>query len=250
MNTQTAFRRAQVYNFLAQAFLYPQDNWTEDAELIVHILNEIKGDWRLETGDLKFWIFDFGIWDFGTWDLELLQAEHRRVFGLAGSQCYETEIGSPHEYRQSQEMADLAGFYRAFGFDVGGAVRERHDHLAVELEFMYVLALKESYAATLERENNLEHFEISVDAQKKFLSDHLGKWMELFAKSLAHFAETGPYVVLAQFADEWIKADARRLGITLESRPLDQISLTPFDPVESCAGCAIADKSESEIELV
>lgn len=239
MNTHIAFRRAQAYNFLAQAFLYPQDNWTEDAPLVAHILNEIdpQSVWNLE-------------FEREACDLELLQAEHRRVFGLAGSQCYETEIGSPHEYRQSQEMADLAGFYRAFGFDVGGAVRERHDHLAVELEFMYVLALKESYAATLERENNPEHFEISVDAQKKFLSDHLGKWMELFAKSLAHFAETGPYVVLAQFADEWIKADARRLGITLESRALDQIALTPFDPVESCAGCAIADKSESEIELV
>jgi len=247
MNTHTAFRRAQVYNFLAHAFLYPQDNWTEDAELVGHILNEIKGDWRLKIGS---WTLDVGSLKFGVWSLELLQAEHRRVFGLAGSQCYETEIGSPHEYRQSQEMADLAGFYRAFGFDVGGAVRERHDHLAVELEFMYVLALKESYAATLERENNLEHFEISVDAQKKFLSAHLGKWMELFAKSLAHFAETGPYVALAHFADEWIKADARRLGITLESRALDQIALTPFDPVESCAGCASADKSESEIELV
>jgi len=243
MNTQTAFRRAQVYNFLAQAFLYPQDNWTEDVPLVTHILNEIdpQSVWNGSTSlttSLEF--------EREACDLELLQAEHRRVFGLAGSQCYETEIGSPHEYRQSQEMADLAGFYRAFGFDVGGAVRERHDHLAVELEFMYVLALKESYAAS---QSNPDYFEISLDAQKKFLSDHLGKWMELFAKSLAHFAETGPYVVLAQFADEWIKADARRLGITLESRALDQIALTPFDPVESCEGCAIADKSESEIEL-
>ena len=236
MNTHIAFRRAQVYNFLAHAFLYPQDNWTEDAPLVQHILNELERDRRLEIGDLKFEVLD----------LEFLQSEHRRVFGLAGSQCYETEIGSPHEYRQSQEMADLAGFYRAFGFDVGGAVRERHDHLAVELEFMYVLALKESYAAS---QSNSDYFEISVDAQRKFLSDHLGKWTELFAKSLAHFAETGPYVALAHFADEWIKADARRLGITLESRPLDQIALTPFDPVESCAGCASADKSESEIEL-
>ena len=168
MNTHIAFRRAQVYNFLAHAFLYPQDNWTEDAPLVQHILNELERDRRLEIGDLKFEVLD----------LEFLQSEHRRVFGLAGSQCYETEIGSPHEYRQSQEMADLAGFYRAFGFDVGGAVRERHDHLAVELEFMYVLALKESYAAS---QSNSDYFEISLDAQRKFLSDHLGKWSELFA---------------------------------------------------------------------
>ncbi len=37
MNTHTAFRRAQVYNFLAHAFLYPQDNWTEDVPLVQHI---------------------------------------------------------------------------------------------------------------------------------------------------------------------------------------------------------------------
>ena len=247
MNTQIAFRRAQVYNFLAHAFLYPRDNWTEEVELVEHILAEIERDWGLEIGSLKF-----DVWDGSTLrlrsgqaslttSLKFLQAEHRSVFGLTGSQFYETEIGSQHEYRQSQEMADLAGFYRAFGFNVGGAVRERPDHLSVELEFMYVLALKESYAA---REGNPDYFEISLDAQKKFLSEHLGKWAELFAKSLAHFAETGPYVALANFAAEWIKADARRLGVTLESRALNEIALTPFHPAESCEGCAVAQTSE------
>ncbi|NIN98480.1 MAG: hypothetical protein GTO49_26570, partial [Anaerolineae bacterium] len=40
-----------------------------------------------------------------------LQAEYRSVFGAVGSLCYETEYGLPHEFRQSQELADLNGFY-------------------------------------------------------------------------------------------------------------------------------------------
>src|SRR3990172_7219059 len=168
INTPT--RRAQVYRFLADAFLYPgQENWIEDTPLVAGILRE------LAPSALEVWGLEIGVWD-----LPALQAEHRRSFGLVGSLCYETEFGLPHEFRQSQELADLAGFYRAFGLRVGrsqsqgGTVRERPDHIAVELEFMYLLALKEAYAA----ENGMpEQAEICRETQRKFLSDHLGIWI-------------------------------------------------------------------------
>ena len=225
--SQIAFRRAQVYHYLAGAFLYPQENWLEDLPVVAGILDELEV--------LQGWVFGHASQEFS---LPALQSEHRRTFGLTGSQCYETEFGLPHEFRQSQELADIAGFYQAFGFKVGGAVRERPDHLAVELEFMYVLALKEAYAVV----NGLhEQVEICHDAQGKFLRDHLGRWIGLFAESLAQSTPSGPYLVLAQFAAAFVNADAKLLGLHLEKPQLVGIGPTPLDPDLSCEDCLVPE---------
>ena len=224
MNTDIAVRRAQVYRFLADAFLYPAENWSEDLPLVADIVR-----------DLNFEVWDL---DFGILDLPALQAGHRRAFGLTGSQCYETECGLPHEFRQSQEMADIAGFYRAFGFNIGGKVRERPDHISAELEFMHVLALKEAYAA---EKGVAEHVEICVDAQCRFLQEHLGQWISLFAESLARSAEEAPYLSLARFAAAFVEADAQRFGVTVERRSLASVKPTPLAPELSCEACPIAE---------
>lgn len=240
METRTVtfitLRFAQVYRFLADAFLYPRDNWLEDLPLLCRILD-----------DLNIPGFDAEDWN---WDLSSLQAEHRRVFGLTGSLCYETEYGLPHEFRQSQELADIAGFYRAFGFQIGGVIRERPDHLAVELEFMYLLCVKEAYARM---DGSPEQVEISVDAQRKFLQDHLGNWVKLVAdvvtrsaneESAAHqlaFPHKGPYEPLARFAEVFIHLHATRLGLQLASRKLAEVLPTPLGPEISCGDCPLAE---------
>ena len=227
----TPIRRAQVYRFLADAFLYPgQENWIEDTPLVAGILRE------LAPSALEVWGLEIGVWD-----LPALQAEHRRSFGLVGSLCYETEFGLPHEFRQSQELADIAGFYRAFGFNVGGSVHERPDHLAVEIEFMHVLALKEAYAI---HSGIAEHAEVCADAQRKFLQDHLGRWVEPFAQSLARSAGEGVYVSLARFAAAFVLSEAARLGVTLEPGLSAGARPTPPPLEPSCDDCPIVAEQE------
>ncbi|MFQ5613059.1 MAG: molecular chaperone [Anaerolineae bacterium] len=221
MNIDLAIRRAQVYGFLSEAFLYPaEENWTEDIALMAGIL-----------ADLDFCQVDLSLQPVALPDL---QATYRRAFGVTGSLCYETEYGLPHEFRQSQEMADLSGFYHAFGFTIGGPIRERPDHVAVELEFMHVLALKEAYAAD---RGVAEQVEVCVEAQRKFLQEHLGRWIGLFAQSLALNAGDGVYANLVRFAADFIKADAARLGVQLPPPRIGEVKHTPFDPDFSCATC-------------
>jgi TorA maturation chaperone TorD len=143
-------------------------------------------------------------------------------------------------------MADIAGFYQAFGFRSGGSVRERPDHLSAELEFMYLLALKEAYAV----ENSLtEQAEICADAQRKFLQDHLAAWIGPFRRSLERstgerLGEAGmqsPYLKLSRLAEAFITSEAERMAVRLAPQQAGALKPTPFNPDYSCAGCAVAE---------
>ena len=220
MSIDVAVRRAQVYRFLADAFLYPTEDWTQDLPLLAKALRELNAP-----------VLELEVSSPGA---AALRAEHRRVFGLTGSLCYETEYGLPHEFRQSQELADLAGFYRAFGFTLGGPVHERPDHAAAELEFMYALTLKEAQAAESGFDDQVE---VCADAERKFLGAHLATWIDLFAEALERLAARGPYIRLARFAAAFVRSDAERLGLAWEPRPLQTVKPTPLGPELPCEGC-------------
>ena len=230
-DSQLALRRSQLYCFLADALLYPTESWMFDVPLIEPALAELNlSHHRLSSTPM---------------DLADLQAEHRRVFGLTGSLCYETEYGLPHEYRQSQEMADIAGFYRAFGFENGGAIRERPDYLSTELEFMYTLTLKEIYAREAGEQ---DHLEVCVDAQRKFLRDHLARWLPLVTKRLDQIAVDGVYAALTKLAAAFVAAEADQLDARPEPFRTPEIKATPFNPDFSCGDCPAADLA-AEIRL-
>ncbi len=222
-----ALRRSQLYRFLADAYLYPTEDWTRDLPMLEPILNV------LDLNDPSLGLRPISLLD--------LQAEHRRAFGLTGSLCYETEYGLPHEFRQSQEMADIAGFYRAFGFDVGGAIHERPDHLATELEFMHILTLKEAYALS---SGQLDRADICVDAQRKFLRDHLARWVDWFKTRLLQSEVDGVYAALTDLTTAFIGAEADRLEARPEPLRVMELKPTPFDPDFSCGDCAAADMAK------
>jgi TorA maturation chaperone TorD len=228
-------QRAQAYYFFSHALLYPQENWVADTPLLGNILHNLDVPIYGEDGQ-----------PMTVLTLEALQAQHREIFGLTGSLIYETELGLPHEFRQSQELADIAGFYRAFGFQTGAAVRERPDHLATELEFMYLLVLKEAYAAMYDLP---EQAEICANAQRNFLQDHLARWIGPFCKSLERSTAErlgkdglrSPYLELARQVETFISAEAARLGVVAAVPPAAEQKPTPFNPDNTCAGCAIAE---------
>jgi len=221
-------RRSQLYSFLANGFLYPTENWLEDLPGLAPLLDEL----GLNDDSIPTWRLD----------LTQLQAAHRHALGLTGSLCYETEYGLPNEFRQSHELADIAGFYRAFGFEVGGQQRERPDHLAMELEFMYVMTLKEASAC---HQGLTEHIGVCRQAQCWFIQDHLGRWVGLVAASLEMTAGASveyeqPYLWLARLAERFVRSEAERLGVELEYRSLADVRHTPVVIDTSCGDCPVA----------
>lgn len=139
-----------------------------------------------------------------------IQREYDRLFSHRTSvlcPIYEVEYDRNRAVSQGPTLADIAGFYRAFGLEI--AVNERPDHLALELEFMSVLAYKEALAL----QNNLfEQAEICRDAQRKFLEAHLGRWVKLFAEILVRESQLEFYTKLATELKDFIEPECALLS--------------------------------------
>lgn len=105
------------------------------------------------------------------------------VFGLVTSKdCPPHETDYCHwddpTYRSSQ-MADVGGFYQAFGVQPGGERPERPDHISIEIEFIAFLYQKYAIAMTSANE---EHITICQNALQAFVRDHAAWWMPTFAR--------------------------------------------------------------------
>ncbi len=82
---------------------------------------------------------------------------------------YETEYGRMRGMSKGRDLADISGFYKAFGLEIDAS--EMLDHIAVELEFYAVLLAKQHY---LEGAGDTEGRDVVEDARRKFLTEHLG----------------------------------------------------------------------------
>ena len=102
---------------------------------------------------------------------EALNTQYENTFGLVvGSACppYETEyIGSKLTYQRSNSLADINGFYHAFGLTIARGRAERPDHVALELEFMASLLGLERQAASSSRTSDKGLLTICRDAQAR-----------------------------------------------------------------------------------
>jgi len=76
--------------------------------------------------------------------------------------------------RQGRQVADVAGFYRAFGAEAGGPAAERPDYVSCELEFLSFLELRRLAAEGRPEAAFLDEI---ADA---FLVDHAGRWLPTF----------------------------------------------------------------------
>lgn len=230
-SVERALGRSKIYLLASWSMLYPEDDefldylqcgeFVEDGRSALDSLSKALEGIGGERGRSKLvaigqvldqieaWVASECI----NWKLVDLQAEHRRVFSnVITLDCppYETLFGNDHVFGQSQVMGDIAGFYKAFGVELSRDIHERLDHLSVEFEFMHFLAYKESYARC---HDGAEKTQIVVDAQKKFVKEHIGRWVPLFARMLSKKADVGFFKLLADMSSDWIDFEAAFLGV-------------------------------------
>ncbi|MFQ5514302.1 MAG: molecular chaperone [Myxococcota bacterium] len=140
-----------------------------------------------------------------------LSRAHRDSFGLAGdSICVPNETAHAPQTPQEAlvrtfQLADIAGFYRAFGVEIVPET-ERVDHIVAELEFMQLLCVKQ---ATAESHDNREAAEICAEAAAAFVEDHLGRWVSRFRARLEEIHAPELYVAAARLLEAVLELEER-----------------------------------------
>jgi TorA maturation chaperone TorD len=123
---------------------------------------------------------------------------------------YEVEFAKGQEFSKAHVLADIMGFYRAFGVE---PLRDRADSIDAELEFMHLLLLKEHHAM---RGNDKEKAEICREAQEKFFGEHLGALAEALLEALRDRGDSHAfYDSLHGLLEEFMKAE--RAGFSSSS---------------------------------
>jgi len=139
--------------------------------------------------------------------LASLAERYSRLFGHTARgpvPPYETEHGEDTLFQKPQEMADLAGFLKAFGLVLDPRLHERIDHVSCELEFLSFLARKEAYA--LECDDQPMRLE-TRRATRLFLRDHLARFVPSFARRAMQADPGGFYGGLAALCLDVVRAD-------------------------------------------
>lgn len=177
-------------------------------------------------------------------DLEELQSQYHVALGhlpLPDCPAYESGYLGDNIFRQAHVMADVGGFYRAFGLRAGRRERERVDHVTTELEFMRFLTRKEAFARV---HHGRPQIDICRRAQRRFWREHLGVWLPTFAMFLTARVQSGFYGDLAQAIVTFTEAESRALG-KATAVALKAAELETFGEMDCSAG---ADACPLDIE--
>lgn len=250
LNTQQAVAaaRCRIYLLLANLLRFPDEysgvlleSRTWDVLLAAaDYLNEDAGaNVAVLANSLRESLRDSSIKD--------LETVHMTVFGASvrGKVTpYECEYGNKEIFQLAGDMSDIAAFYSAFGLRANEMTHERLDHVAAECEFMAQLCAQEA-----ESHDDSERLEIVVEAQKKFLREHLGRWGVAFAHQLEVVSAGTLYQTTAGLLEAMLLADCERLGVPRGANYLSLRTAPPADDPSHCMNCGKPPNLPGDVPL-
>ena len=241
--SEVALARSAAYGLLAVAFRYPEpDRWAFFVD---------RDRWKAwpetlnmesaEVGDAlrRFQEYFLTPDPARAVSVERAQVEFSRLFGHAVKSdrpTYELEYGAGEVFQRVARLADLQGFYKAFGLELQHRVRERADHVSIECEFMSIMAAKEAYA---EQQGDREGLATVREAASRFLESHLGAWLPSLARRISEADPEGLYGALASFIEGFIQFECSHYGVSAGPRFLELRSADEDE--ETVQRCAVED---------
>ena len=150
--------------------------------------------------------------------LEDLAVEYTRLFLGPGNHVSPHE--SVHHQREDGQWgnlwgastADVKNFIETTGLSYSDDFKGMPDHITVELEFMQQLTLHEEQAWKEEDADKATAFR---NVEKKFIEEHLIRWIPTFCENVIQEAELSFYREIASLTQKYIqfeKTEIRRLG--------------------------------------
>lgn len=236
--TQHMLWRGAMYEALAFAFSYPDTETLAGLGAALETLAEHEETAR--HGDRL--AFDALAAALAAAEPEALAERYNLLFAgevlcPAGETEYELDA-----FTKARQLADIAGFYHAFGLHVPEDRPAPADSLATELEFLSQTVMRQAYAAL---NGWAEQQQLCEEAQRSFLEDHLGRWAPLFCRSLFEMVEgEGFYAAAAALCEQFVIEEIRASGANptpASPRRINPADAQPFT-------CMYATPGEEEKE--
>ncbi|MGQ0662055.1 MAG: TorD/DmsD family molecular chaperone [Pseudomonadota bacterium] len=217
--------RAAVLRALALGFAYPAPGHGARVRRALADLKEISGAGRMSWRVNAALLTARRAWRDAA--EPALEGHYVRLFlGNPACPLNETAYGDGRRIAgRAAELADIAGFYEAFGLRLSATDPDLPDHLATELEFLSLLLVKLAYAGC---SGWTQRRRASARAAAFFLDDHLGRWVPAFAAGLADQAAPYPYRALAALLATAIEGECRFFRV----RPRPAAGRLPGDELQ------------------
>lgn len=142
---------------------------------------------------------------FVAYDLQTLLVDYTRLFlgpiEVLAQPYGSAWLGTPVQAEDNPPPAVVA-LYSEGGFDIDDTFMELPDHVAVELEFLYLLTFNSNQAT---QDGKPEQAQAIEQLRKRFLNEHLGVWIEPFANAVTAGAQTEFYRELAALTKRFVR---------------------------------------------
>jgi TorA maturation chaperone TorD len=194
--------RADVYRLLSACYYQPDEAFLEE-----EVFSQLKTSLAKASpsGVMEAASLDDS---FRASGVETLMLDYSRLF-LGPFVILAKPYGSVYLDGEKVVMGDSTmqalELYREGGFDVAEDFREMPDHIAVELEFLYLLSFRLGQESDDEERTRLDVL------KHKFLENHLGRWIGTISAAIRNGAETDFYKLLANLTEAFVREDIAEL---------------------------------------
>lgn len=103
----------------------------------------------------------------------------------------------------------VQALYHEAEFEMDEEFKELPDHIAAELEFLYLLLFRENEARNVQDATKLSEVR---ELQRRFLQAQLGAWVSKFSDAIRSSAQCGFYRELAELTEKFIRIQTARIN--------------------------------------
>ncbi len=147
--------------------------------------------------------------DFSAAGHEALLLDYTRLF-LGPNHIIAKPYGSIWLEGQNTVMGDstvaVEALYQEGGFDMSEYFREVPDHIAVELEFLYLMIYRENEA---QHNGEPQALQAKAALRKRFLAEHVGRWIGPFTSAVIAGAQSAFYRDLAELTLAFVELEKK-----------------------------------------
>ena len=194
--------RADVYRLLSACYYQPDDAFLEE-----DVFSQLKTALaKASPGG----VIDAAALDdcFKSSGVDVLLLDYSQLF-LGPFEILAKPYGSVYLDGEKIVMGDSTmqalELYREGGFDVAEDFLEMPDHIAVELEFLYLLSFHIGKGSDDEERARM------TALKQKFLEEHLGRWVGALSEAIGKGAQTDFYKRLANLTEQFVREDLQAL---------------------------------------